>query len=92
MFAQDLILILAGSGDAANFDGFTDVILTLNDEVSFSTRFNGVSMAVTVPMTAVRGLVAREYGVGISFAHDEALRFQPECHYPCSSLAASAAK
>jgi stringent starvation protein B len=39
-----------------------------NDEVSFSARFNGVGMTIRVPMDAVSGLVARECGVGISFA------------------------
>lgn len=38
-----------------------------DDELSFSARFNGVGTPVVVPMRAVRGLVAREYGVGVSF-------------------------
>lgn len=44
-----------------------------NEEIRCSARFNGVGMAMEVPISAVRGLVAREYGVGISFADaDEA--------------------
>ena len=45
-------MILAGSGDAANFDGFTDVILTLNDEVPFSVeQFCIVTSAHVVKIT-----------------------------------------
>ena len=52
MFAQDLILILAGSDDAANFDGFTDVILSLNDDVTFSfEQFCIVTTANIVKIT-----------------------------------------
>ena len=50
-----------------------------NEEIRCSARFNGVGMAMEVPITAVRGLVAREYGVGISFADaDEADEEAPE--------------
>jgi stringent starvation protein B len=38
-----------------------------NESLSFSARFNGVGTQVFVPISAVRGLVAREFGVGVSF-------------------------
>lgn len=41
-----------------------------NDAISFNARFSGVSHQVYVPIDAVRGLVAREYGVGVTFADE----------------------
>ena len=38
-----------------------------NDAISFSARFNGVSQNLYVPMSAVRGLFARENGQGMFF-------------------------
>lgn len=38
-----------------------------NDAVTFSARFNGVSMDIYVPMEAVRGIFARENGQGLFF-------------------------
>ena len=41
-----------------------------NDAISFNARFSGVSHQIYVPIGAVRGLVAREYGVGLTFPED----------------------
>jgi stringent starvation protein B len=43
-----------------------------NDEVSFSGRFGGTSMAVRVPLHAVLAIYARETGQGMIFADDDA--------------------
>jgi stringent starvation protein B len=43
-----------------------------NDEVSFSGRFGGTSMAVRIPIGAVLALYARETGQGMIFSDDEA--------------------
>ena len=39
-----------------------------NDWIQFTARFNGVSQEVSVPMTAVAGIFAKETGYGFSFA------------------------
>ena len=62
--------ILAGSNDAANFDGFTDVTLTLNDEVPFSfEQFCIVTSAniVKITLTFVDGTSVRRR---VSVCHD----------------------
>jgi len=38
-----------------------------NDWIQFTARFNGVSQEVSVPMTAVAGIFAKETGYGFSF-------------------------
>ncbi|HZX79665.1 MAG TPA: ClpXP protease specificity-enhancing factor [Lysobacter sp.] len=46
-----------------------------NDAISFSARFGGVSFPVTVPVSAVLAIYARETGQGMALpddAHDEA--------------------
>ena len=43
--------------------------LTIDNEwVQFTARFNGASQEVSVPMTAVTGIFARETGYGFSFS------------------------
>lgn len=42
-----------------------------NDEVSFSGRFGGASMAVRVPIAAVLAIYARETGQGMIFADED---------------------
>ena len=49
----------------------TDGLLLGNDVIEFNARFGGKSMGITVPLGAVRGLVAREYGVGVTFVAEE---------------------
>jgi stringent starvation protein B len=39
-----------------------------NDRVQFSARFNGASQEVSVPMSAVAGVFAKETGYGFAFA------------------------
>jgi len=41
--------------------------------VTFVARFGGVSRAVSVPMTAVEGIYARENGRGMMFPDEDAL-------------------
>ena len=41
-----------------------------NEAISFSARFSGVPHQIYVPIGAVRGLVAREAGVGLTFPED----------------------
>ena len=41
-----------------------------NEAISFNARFSGVSHQIYVPISAVRGLVAREYGVGLTFPEE----------------------
>lgn len=41
-----------------------------NDSVVFSARFGGVSQNIYVPMSAVRGIFARENGQGMFFEAD----------------------
>ena len=38
-----------------------------NDWIQFTARFNGVSQEVSVPMTAVAGIFAKETGYGFAF-------------------------
>ena len=38
-----------------------------NDLIQFSARFNGVSREVSVPITAVAGIFAKENGQGMAF-------------------------
>jgi stringent starvation protein B len=38
-----------------------------NEAITFSARFNGVSSNIYVPMSAVRGIFARESGQGLFF-------------------------
>ena len=42
-----------------------------NDAVVFSARFGGVSQNIYVPMSAVKGIFARENGQGMFFALEE---------------------
>ena len=42
-------------------------LLMENDEISFQARFGGVAHAVTLPMSAVKGIYARESGQGMVF-------------------------
>jgi stringent starvation protein B len=42
-----------------------------NEEVSFHTRFNGVSREIRVPMARVNGLFARENGEGLAFVVED---------------------
>jgi stringent starvation protein B len=42
-----------------------------NDEVSFSGRFGGASMAVRIPMAAVLAIYARETGQGMIFTDED---------------------
>ncbi len=43
-----------------------------NEEVSFSGRFGGASLSVSVPISAVLAIYARETGQGMIFAEDDA--------------------
>lgn len=49
-----------------------------NDELTFSGRFGGASMAVRVPMQAVLAIYARETGQGMIFADDDAGPLPPD--------------
>ncbi len=52
-----------------------------NDSVVFSARFGGVSQNIYVPMSAVRGIFARENGQGMFFEADleqEEVQFSAE--------------
>ena len=42
-----------------------------NERIDFSARFDGVSMAVEVPVEAVLGIYARENGRGMLFPDEE---------------------
>jgi len=42
-----------------------------NDKVTFSGRFGGASMMVSVPVSAVLAIYARETGQGMIFSDDE---------------------
>ena len=44
-----------------------------NDSVVFSARFGGVSQNIYVPMSAVKGIFARENGQGMFFELEEAI-------------------
>lgn len=48
-----------------------------NEHIAFSARFSGSPHQVFVPMEAVRGLVARDYAMGITFP-DEVLSADSE--------------
>jgi len=58
-----------------------------NEAVSFSARFAGVSQSLYVPMTAVKGLFARETGQGMFFEVENM-----PTQEPLSDGASSAAK
>lgn len=49
-----------------NYTATKDLLMD-NEAVSFSARFAGVSQNLYVPMTAVKGLFARETGQGMFF-------------------------
>lgn len=52
--------------------------LTLgNEEIQFSARFNGVSRDVSIPLSAVLGIFAKENGEGLFFPRGELVP-QPE--------------
>jgi stringent starvation protein B len=42
-----------------------------NEFIEFSARFGGVPRQIHVPMEAIRGLVAREYGIGVTFPDED---------------------
>lgn len=52
-----------------NYTATKDLLMD-NEAVSFSARFAGVSQSLYVPMTAVKGLFARETGQGMFFEVD----------------------
>ena len=41
-----------------------------NETVAFEARFNGIPHAITVPVSSVRGIYARENGQGMVFSED----------------------
>ena len=43
-----------------------------NDIVTFEARFNGVSQQLSVPVTAILGIYARETGQGMLFSDEDA--------------------
>ena len=65
-FVQDGKIVLNVSWTA------TANLRMTNDEVSFSGRFGGTSMSVSVPITAVLAIYARETGQGMIFNDDDA--------------------
>ncbi len=52
-----------------NYSATKDLLMD-NDAISFSARFAGVSQNLYVPMSAVKGLFARESGQGMFFDVD----------------------
>lgn len=48
-----------------------------NDCISFEARFNGAPFHVSVPITAVLGIYARETGQGMAFTGDEPVPPEP---------------
>ena len=48
-----------------------------NELIQFSARFNGVSREVSVPVTAVAGIFAKENGQGLAFQTPGAERSTP---------------
>jgi stringent starvation protein B len=48
-----------------------------NELIQFSARFNGVSREVSVPVTAVAGIFAKENGQGLAFQTPGAERSAP---------------
>ena len=48
--------------------GATRRLTVDNEHVQFTARFNGVSQEVSVPITAVSGIFAKETGYGFAFA------------------------
>ncbi len=49
-----------------NYSATKDLLIS-NDAITFSARFNGAATNLYVPMSAVRGLFARENGQGMFF-------------------------
>jgi len=49
-----------------NYSATKDMLIG-NDAITFSARFNGVATNLYIPMSAVRGLFARENGQGMFF-------------------------
>ncbi|MFC0678889.1 ClpXP protease specificity-enhancing factor [Lysobacter korlensis] len=49
-----------------------------NDAISFSARFGGVSFPVSVPVSAVLAIYARETGQGMALPDDGMLGSEPE--------------
>ena len=65
-FVKNGEIILNISADA------THKLTIGNDLVQFAARFGGVSRECSIPMTAVRGVFARENGEGIFFQNQSA--------------------
>src|SRR5262245_18763877 len=65
-FVKNGEIILNISSDA------THKLTIGNDLIQFAARFGGVSRECSVPMTAVRGVFARENGEGIFFQNQAA--------------------
>ena len=49
-----------------NYSATKDLLIS-NDAITFSARFNGAATNLYIPMSAVRGLFARENGQGMFF-------------------------
>ena len=80
-FVKNGEIILNISGDATHK-------LTLgNDLIQFAARFGGVSRECSVPMSAVRGIFARENGEGMFFQAQpaEASAAEPASSAPAAS-------
>jgi stringent starvation protein B len=60
-----------------NYSATKDLVMH-NDVITFSARFNGVSFDIYVPMSAVRGIFARENGQGMFFETGEPASAEPE--------------
>ncbi|WP_109014479.1 ClpXP protease specificity-enhancing factor [Novimethylophilus kurashikiensis] len=61
-----------------NYSATKDLMMG-NDAITFSARFNGVSSDIYVPISAVRGIFARESGQGMFFDPEpqSAAQFEP---------------
>ncbi len=51
--------------------GAVEALRITNDEVTFLARFSGVSQLVSIPITAVLAVYARENGRGMMFNEEE---------------------
>jgi len=49
-----------------------------NEAIEFNARFGGVPRHIYLPIEAVRGLVAREYGIGVTFPDEEGIPIEAD--------------
>ncbi len=64
----------------------TKGLLIQNDQVTFSARFGGISHDLFIPMSAIKGIFARENNQGMYFQLEEMLLDRADAIKPLNSV------